>query len=83
MNDHFAFKSVFTLDSVVVYVPLQSSDRFLAYEIMPFPFRVNAFVMLLELYSTLVLVADFFSVCHCLEGIFRWLHVALLKFLSL
>ena len=47
-----------TTAAVVIHVPFKSLDTFEAYRLEPFPFNVNKSVMIVDLPSTLVLVAD-------------------------
>lgn len=78
-----SLESVLTVDAVVIYIPFQSSARFLAYEITPFPFSVNRSVLLLDLPATMVLIAEDFSVFttaskksldHCVAPSLRHYH---------
>ena len=54
-------ETILTMDAIIVFVPFKSLDTFEAYQVEPFPFRVNHSIMILDSTSSLVLVASDFS----------------------
>jgi len=54
-------EATLTTDAIIVHIPFRSLDVFEAYQVEPFPFKVNHSVMTLDLPSSLVLVAKDFS----------------------
>lgn len=55
-------ESILTLDAIIIFIPFNSKEIFQAYEVIPFPFNLNSSIITLDLQSTLVLVAEDFSV---------------------
>ncbi len=54
-------EATLTTDAIIVNIPFKSQDHFEAYEIKPFPFSVNNYVMTLDMNPSLVLIAKDFS----------------------
>ena len=55
-------ESILTLDAIIIFIPFNSKEIFQAYEVIPFPFKLNSSVLTVDLPSSLVLVAEDFSV---------------------
>ena len=55
-------ESMLTLDAIIIFIPFNSKDVFQAYEVIPFPFKLNSSIITVDLQSSLVLVAEDFSV---------------------
>ncbi len=55
-------ESILTLDAIIEFILFNSKEIFQAYEVVPFPFKLNSSIITLDLQPSLVLVAEDVSV---------------------